>query len=104
LVTSEAREVSEAVMDLSDFVLQQVAAQEAAEGVQIAPSGKVAYPRRVPQRVQNLGYRGRDLLKWAGRRQLVDTLLRAYGRHLGDEDPNSSRSPPSRCRGPAGRE
>jgi glycerol-3-phosphate dehydrogenase subunit C len=63
--TTEGREVAAAVMDLSDFVLQQARAKKLpkpADGV----IGKVAYHVACHNRVQNFGYRGRDLLKWAG--------------------------------------
>ena len=70
--TSEAREVSEAVMDLSDFLLQQARHKKLPKGFK-TPIGKVAYHVACHNRVQNLGYRGRDLLKWAGADvQLVD--------------------------------
>jgi Fe-S oxidoreductase len=63
--TPESREVAGAVMDLSDFVLQQARAKrlpKPPEGV----VGKVAFHVACHNRVQNFGYRGRDLLKWAG--------------------------------------
>jgi Fe-S oxidoreductase len=63
--TPEAREVASAVMDLSDFLVQQARAKKLprpAEGT----VGKVACHVACHNRVQNFGYRGRDLLKWAG--------------------------------------
>jgi Fe-S oxidoreductase len=63
--TPEGREVSAAVMDLGDFLLQQARAKKL---VKPPPGaiGKVAYHVACHNRVQNFGYRGRDLLKWAG--------------------------------------
>jgi glycerol-3-phosphate dehydrogenase subunit C len=70
--TEEARQVSEAVMDLSDFLLQQARHKNLPKDFE-KPIGKVAYHVACHNRVQNLGYRGRDLLKWAGADvQLVD--------------------------------
>src|SRR5207237_1916415 len=70
--TPEAREVSEAVMDLSDFLLHQ-ARHKMLPKAFAQPIGKVAFHVACHNRVQNLGYRGRDLLKWAGADvQLVD--------------------------------
>ena len=70
--TPEAREVSQAVMDLSDFLLHQ-ARQKKLPKAFARPIGKVAFHVACHNRVQNLGYRGRDLLKWAGADvQLVD--------------------------------
>jgi glycerol-3-phosphate dehydrogenase subunit C len=70
--TPEAREVSEAVLDLSDFLLQQARQKKLPKGF-AKPIGRVAYHVACHNRVQNLGYRGRDLLKWAGADvQLVD--------------------------------
>src|SRR5204863_2971657 len=63
--TPEAREVSQAVMDLSDFLLHQ-ARQKKLPKAFARPIGKVAFHVACHNRVQNLGYRGRDLLKWAG--------------------------------------
>src|SRR5258708_5313355 len=63
--TPEAREVSAAVVDLSDFLLQKARAKKLPK----PPSGavgKVAFHVACHNRVQNFGYRGRDLLKWAG--------------------------------------
>jgi glycerol-3-phosphate dehydrogenase subunit C len=63
--TPEAREISAAVMDLNDFLLQQARAKKLPK----PPSGavgKVAFHVACHNRVQNFGYRGRDLLKWAG--------------------------------------
>ena len=63
--TPEAKEVAAAVMDLSDYLLQRARATKppkpAADAI-----GKVAYHVACHNRVQNFGYRGRDLLKWAG--------------------------------------
>ena len=70
--TPEAREVSEAVMDLSDFLLHQARHKMLPKSFP-RPIGKVAFHVACHNRVQNLGYRGRDLLKWAGADvQLVD--------------------------------
>ena len=63
--TPEAREVAAAVMDLSDFLLQQARAKKLPKPPAGA-IGKVAYHVACHNRVQNFGYRGRDLLKWAG--------------------------------------
>jgi Fe-S oxidoreductase len=63
--TPEAKEVSAAVMDLSDFVLQQARAKKLPKPPAGAV-GKVAFHVACHNRVQNFGYRGRDLLKWAG--------------------------------------
>jgi Fe-S oxidoreductase len=70
--TKEAQEVAEAVMDLSDFLLHQARQKKLPKSFK-KPIGKVAYHVACHNRVQNLGYRGRDLLKWAGADvQLVD--------------------------------
>jgi glycerol-3-phosphate dehydrogenase subunit C len=70
--TPEAKEVAEAVMDLSDFLLQQARKRKLPKQFP-QPIGRVAYHVACHNRVQNLGYRGRDLLKWAGADvQLVD--------------------------------
>jgi Fe-S oxidoreductase len=70
--TAEAKEVAEAVMDLSDFLLQQARKRKLPKDF-AQPIGRVAYHVACHNRVQNLGYRGRDLLKWAGADvQLVD--------------------------------
>ena len=63
--TAEGREVAAAVMDLSDFVLQQARAKKLPKPPPGAV-GKVAFHVACHNRVQNFGYRGRDLLKWAG--------------------------------------
>jgi Fe-S oxidoreductase len=63
--TAEGREVAAAVMDLSDFVLQQARANKLPKPPAGAV-GKVAFHVACHNRVQNFGYRGRDLLKWAG--------------------------------------
>ncbi len=61
----EAREVADAVMDLSDFVLQLARAKKLPKP-EAGAIGKVAFHVACHNRVQNFGYRGRDLLKWAG--------------------------------------
>jgi Fe-S oxidoreductase len=59
-------------MDLSDFLLQQARKRKLPREFP-QPIGRVAYHVACHNRVQNLGYRGRDLLKWAGADvQLVD--------------------------------
>ncbi len=63
--TPEAKEVAAAVMDLSDFLLQQARGKKLPKPPAGAV-GKVAYHVACHNRVQNFGYRGRDLLKWAG--------------------------------------
>ena len=63
--TPESKEVAAAVMDLSDFVLQQARAKKLPKP-DAGAVGKVAYHVACHNRVQNFGYRGRDLLKWAG--------------------------------------
>jgi Fe-S oxidoreductase len=63
--TPEAREVAGAVMDLSDFLLQQARGKKL-EKPPAGAVGKVAFHVACHNRVQNFGYRGRDLLKWAG--------------------------------------
>ena len=63
--TPEAREVAAAVMDLSDFLLQHARAKKLPKPPPQS-IGKVAYHVACHNRVQNFGYRGRDLLKWAG--------------------------------------
>ena len=63
--TPESREVSAAVMDLSDFLMQQARAKKLPKDFK-APIGKVAFHVACHNRVQNFGYKGRDLLKWAG--------------------------------------
>ena len=63
--TPEAREVAAAVMDLTDFLLQQARARKLPKPPEGAV-GKVAFHVACHNRVQNFGYRGRDLLKWAG--------------------------------------
>lgn len=61
----ESEEFAAAVMDLSDFVLQQARAKKLPKPPAGAV-GKVAFHVACHNRVQNFGYRGRDLLKWAG--------------------------------------
>jgi Fe-S oxidoreductase len=63
--TPEAREVSAAVMDLSDFLLERARAKKLPQPPEGA-LGKIAFHVACHNRVQNFGYRGRDLLKWAG--------------------------------------
>ena len=63
--TPEAREVAAAVMDLSDFLVQRARAKKPPKPPAGAV-GKVAFHVACHNRVQNFGYRGRDLLKWAG--------------------------------------
>jgi Fe-S oxidoreductase len=63
--TPEAREVSAAVMDLSDFLLERARAKKLPKPPEGA-LGKIAFHVACHNRVQNFGYRGRDLLKWAG--------------------------------------
>ena len=63
--TPEAREVADAVMDLSDFLLQRARAKKFPKP-EAGLVGKVAFHVACHNRVQNFGYRGRDLLKWAG--------------------------------------
>jgi Fe-S oxidoreductase len=65
VATPEAREVAGAVMDLSDFLLQQARGKKL-EKPPAGAVGKVAFHVACHNRVQNFGYRGRDLLKWAG--------------------------------------
>jgi Fe-S oxidoreductase len=65
MATPEAREVAGAVMDLSDFLLQQARGKKL-EKPPAGAVGKVAFHVACHNRVQNFGYRGRDLLKWAG--------------------------------------
>lgn len=62
--TPEGKEVAAAVMDLSDFLLQQARARKL-QKPETMPA-KVAFHVACHNRVQNFGYRGRDLLKWAG--------------------------------------
>src|SRR5207237_790073 len=76
--TSEAREVPEAVMDLSDFLLQQARHKKLPKGFK-TPIGKVAYHVACHNRVQNLGYRGRDLLTWAGADVATSGQVRTAG-------------------------
>ena len=61
----ESKALAAAVMDLSDFLLQQARAKKLPHDFK-APMGKVAFHVACHNRVQNFGYRGRDLLKWAG--------------------------------------
>jgi Fe-S oxidoreductase len=64
LLGPEGKELADAVVDLSDFLLQlgrQKLLPKPPAGV-----GKVAFHVACHNRVQNIGYRGRDLLKWAG--------------------------------------
>jgi glycerol-3-phosphate dehydrogenase subunit C len=61
----ESEALAAAVMDLSDFLLLQARAKKLPKDFK-APLGKVAFHVACHNRVQNFGYRGRDLLKWAG--------------------------------------
>ena len=61
----DSEALAAAVMDLSDFLLQQARAKKLPKDFK-APLGKVAFHVACHNRVQNFGYRGRDLLKWAG--------------------------------------
>ncbi len=63
--TPEAAEVAAAVMDLSDFLMQLARAKKLPKPPPDS-IGKVAYHVACHNRVQNFGYKGRDLLKWAG--------------------------------------
>ena len=63
--TTEAKEVADAVVDLSDFLLQ-LGRQKKLPKPPAGQVGKVAFHVACHNRVQNFGYRGRDLLKWAG--------------------------------------
>jgi glycerol-3-phosphate dehydrogenase subunit C len=63
--TPEAKEVAAAVMDLSDFLMLQARAKKLPKPPAGAV-GKVAFHVACHNRVQNFGYKGRDLLKWAG--------------------------------------
>jgi Fe-S oxidoreductase len=63
--TPEAKEVAAAVMDLSDFLVTH-ARQKKLPKIFKEKIGKVAYHVACHNRVQNFGYKGRDLLKWAG--------------------------------------
>lgn len=64
LLGPEGKEIADATFDLSDFLLQlgrQKHLPKPPPGL-----GKVAFHVACHNRVQNFGYRGRDLLKWAG--------------------------------------
>jgi Fe-S oxidoreductase len=63
--TPEAKEVADSVMDLRDYLLQRARAKKLPKP-RAGSVGKVAYHVACHNRVQNFGYRGRDLLKWAG--------------------------------------
>jgi glycerol-3-phosphate dehydrogenase subunit C len=64
LLGPEGKEIADATYDLSDYLMmlgrQKILAKPPA-GI-----GKVAFHVACHNRVQNFGYRGRDLLKWAG--------------------------------------
>lgn len=60
----DAKALAGAVVDLSDLLL--ALAREKKLPRPAAPIGKVAVHVPCHNRVQNIGYRGRDLLKWAG--------------------------------------
>ncbi len=64
LLGAEGKELADATIDLSDYLLQLGRAKILAKPT--APIGKVAFHVACHNRVQNFGYRGRDLLKWAG--------------------------------------
>jgi Fe-S oxidoreductase len=61
----ESKEIAAATMDLSDFLMSQARAKKLAKPPAGAV-GKVAFHVACHNRVQNFGYKGRDLLKWAG--------------------------------------
>ncbi|HXN55915.1 MAG TPA: DUF3501 family protein [Myxococcales bacterium] len=64
LIGAAGKKIAAATMDLSDYVLQlgrQKKLPKPPPGI-----GKVAFHVACHNRVQNFGYRGRDLLKWAG--------------------------------------
>ena len=64
LIGAEGKELADATVDLSDYLLQlgrQRLLPKPPAGI-----GKVAFHVACHNRVQNFGYRGRDLLKWAG--------------------------------------
>ena len=64
LLGPEGKELADATVDLSDFLLQlgrQKFLPKPPAGL-----GKVAFHVACHNRVQNFGYKGRDLLKWAG--------------------------------------
>ena len=61
----DSRALADATMDLSDYVLQ-LARQKRLPKPAPGSIGKVAVHIPCHNRVQNIGYRGRDLLKWAG--------------------------------------
>ena len=63
--TPEAKEVADTVMDLSDYLLQLARAKKL-KPPPAGAVGTVAYHVACHNRVQGFGYRGRDLLKWAG--------------------------------------
>ncbi|MBS2024395.1 MAG: 4Fe-4S dicluster domain-containing protein [Deltaproteobacteria bacterium] len=64
LLGPEGKEIADATMDLSDYLLQLGRAKKLKKPE--AKPGKVAFHVACHNRVQNIGYRGRDLLKWAG--------------------------------------
>jgi glycerol-3-phosphate dehydrogenase subunit C len=61
----ESKEIAAATMDLSDFLMSQARAKKLPKPPAGAV-GKVAFHVACHNRVQNFGYKGRDLLKWAG--------------------------------------
>jgi Fe-S oxidoreductase len=64
LLGKEGEEIAASTVDLSDYLLQlgrQKQLPKPPPGI-----GKVAFHVACHNRVQNFGYRGRDLLKWAG--------------------------------------
>ena len=64
LLGAEGKELADATVDLSDYLLQL--GRQKILPKPAAPIGKVAFHVACHNRVQNFGYRGRDLLKWAG--------------------------------------
>ncbi len=64
LLGAEGKELADATQDLSDYLLalgKQKLLDKPPAGI-----GKVAFHVACHNRVQNVGYKGRDLLKWAG--------------------------------------
>ena len=67
----DSKALADAVVDASDLVLQLARGKKLSRPAQ--KIGKVAVHVPCHNRVQNIGYRGRDLLKWAGADvQMVD--------------------------------
>jgi glycerol-3-phosphate dehydrogenase subunit C len=65
LLGPEGKEIADATVDLSDLLLQ-LGRQKLLPKPPAGSVGKVAFHVACHNRVQNFGYRGRDLLKWAG--------------------------------------